>query len=107
MNSSKKPDSVYCGAEKELKKPSPLLILGCARISRLRRFDVWARKFISINYWRNKTTIYGPDTHVSYCDKIMTKGSRVSTIFSRGFYSIKSDLDSFQQTAPFWLHISL
>lgn len=45
--------------------------------------------------------------HVSYIVKIRMNCSKISAIVNRGLYSIKSDLDSFQQTAPFWLHISL
>lgn len=33
--------------------------------------------------------------------KVKTKGSRSSPIFSRGFYSIKSDVDSFSRRRPF------
>lgn len=90
MNSSKKPESVYCSAEKELKKASTLLILGCRRISELRRFDVWARKFISVNYRRNKTTIYGPDTHVSFCQGQDERFKELSNIQPRFlFYKIR------------------
>lgn len=102
MNSSKKPDSVYGGAAKELKKPSTF-ILGCRRISQL---SSGREKFISVNYRRNKTPVYGPDTRVSLGRDHDERFKDLYDIQPRFlFYKIR--FGQFQQTAPFWLHISL
>lgn len=96
MNSSKKPDSVYGGAAKELKKPSTF-ILGCRRISQL---SSGRENSLALIIGEIKHPFKGL-TYVFLWVEIMTKGSRISTIFSRGFYSIKSDLDSFSRRRPF------